>query len=563
MRILLEKTTYFKYKVDFEDSNFNRALSFCRLLKNKLGWENFNFTEKAWRFNDPKIIKFFKNEFPKLKIDKEVFLNSEQLRLKEEKDKILDEKINQIKLANKSNIKIKGIRGKLYEFQKIAVEFLMFNNGRGMLAYDVGLGKTLISLTFVVNANKKKTLIISPASVKYAWQNEANKWTKLKSFVINSNKSFDINDYQKNDLIILNYDILKKYFDLLNSLHFDCLILDESSYVKNPKAIRSKLTKKISQNINSVILLTATPILAKPIELYQQLNIIDPDVWNNYYSYAKRYAAMWQAPWGMDVSGASNIPELKKRINKYIFRKRKQEVLKELPDKNFIDIPIELNKEIKEKYKLLENSFIDYLREIKRKNNDEIRKSMQAQALVKLGELRQLTSLAKINQAKEIIQNIIDANEKIVVFSVYQQPLINLQSIFKKESVILTGSISINKRQMAIDKFQNDDKIKVFLGGMLSANVGITLTAASNILFIDMDWTPSNMYQAIGRLDRIGQKANKINIFQLIALNTIDQRVVEILKKKQNLINFLIEDKNKIISNNSNTIIKDLFSFYA
>lgn len=562
MKISIEPTTYHKYKIDFEDSPFSETLDFCRFLKNSFGWKEFSYTEKAWRFTKPLFIELIKSKFPDVIIDENISLSTEEIELKQKQTAITEKKIEKIKTATTSKLKIKGIKGKLYDFQKLAVEFLITNNNRGMLALDTGLGKSLASLAFIIHTKQKKSLIVCPASVKYSWLNECKKWSKLKAFVIDSNNSFGLKDYQDNDIIILNYDILKKHFDLLSSLNFDCIIFDESAYIKNPRAIRSKASKQLSKNIKSVILLTATPLLARPIELFQQLNIIAPNVWINYYTYAKRYCAMWKSPWGMDVSGSSHIDELKEKIKPYIIRKRKEEVLKELPDKNFINVPIELNIETKSKYKLLENSFIDYLRDIKDKTDKEIKKSLHAKALVKLGELRRLTSEGKINHAKEIIRNIIDSGEKILVFSCYNKPIEELQSMFKKESVKIIGSTPAIDRQKAIDAFQTNNNIKIFFGGMLSAGTGITLTAANNVLFIDMDWTPANMYQCIGRCDRIGNKANKINIYQLIALNTIDQKMSKMLTKKQDLIDVLIEGK-EIIKEKNNSIVKDLFEFYS
>ena len=923
MKISIEQTKYYKYKIEFEDSPFEETLKFMRYLKDTFGWEEISYADKSWRFTKPIIIDIIRSKYQDVNIDSNVHLDAEEIELNNKKTELTNKKVEEIKTATTSKLKIKGIKGTLYDFQKLAVEFLIANNEKGMLALDTGLGKSLSSLAFIVHTNKKKTLIISPSSVKYCWLNECAKWSKLKAFVIDSNKTFSLQNYQKNDVIILNYDILKKHFELLSSVHFDCLILDESQFCfpyktkiltdkgklqigdiveknidcsvmscdilnnvieykkirnrfkhinnerlikikhlygeiictenhkiytkergyqkaihlsnketvyfvqknilykekgkkyskilfrkmcrilfefsttnkksysenknserkkemsnmrknifcfakkktkilwnilfcnmeskstrsersskfknegarrllereetsrnvcideeknerskisrnniewllqmekrksrisnslwwkwtinkatkiiskqnwitnricyshkrskdkiqsatfmlqsgfshtkqknsdrnrwffslisknkdirqkedksiklsrvesveileqgcyrehrqsnkrnqfvynleidknnnyfangilvsncKNSQTIRAKLCKQISKNINSIILLTATPLLNKPIELFQQLNIIDPIVWSNYYSYAKHYCAMWKSPWGMDVSGKSNIPELKEKIKPYILRKKKEDVLKELPDKNFIDVPIELDTETKSKYRLLEDSFVDYLRDIKSKNDNEIRKSMQAQALVKLGELRKITSEGKVEHAKEIIKSIIGSNEKVIVFSCYNSPIELLQNSFRKESVKIIGSTSSFDRQKAIDAFQNDDKIKIFFGGMLSANTGITLTAANNVLFVDYDWTPANMHQAIGRADRIGQKANKINVFQLIALNTIDQKMSKILAKKQSLIDNLIEGDEATI-NKSNTIIKDLFKSYA
>lgn len=465
-------------------------------------------------------------------------------------EQIIKEKIN-----TNTDFKINGISGNLYGFQKTTVAWLLNNQGRGLVSLDLGLGKTICSLAYVTHTKKEKTLVICPVSMKYTWKNEIEKWTKLKTLIIDSKSDVTLEDYQQYDIFVINFDILKKFFTFLTSVKFDCLIVDESTYCKNPKSIRAKATCLIAKRIESVILLSGSPLLNRVVELYTSLNILDPNTWNNYYSFVKRYCNAYQSKWGLDVSGASNIPELKEKISKYIIRKKKEDVLTELPDKKFINISIKLDSETQQKYQLLENSFIEYLKEIKNKSKREIQKALLAETLVKLNELRMLTSIGKINSTKEIIKDIINAGEKVVVFSSFNNPLKELQMNFEDESVIIMGNTSGEDRQKAIETFQNDPNKKIFFGGMLSANMGITLTAGSVVVFLDYDWCPENMRQAYSRIDRIGQKAKSISIYQMVAIDTIDQKMKKILDHKQRIIDQLIEgratnvvEENKIIN---------------
>ena len=559
MKIIYEPTQYFKFAIISEYSP--ELVTFCRWLKDDLGWKEFSFKDKKWRFNDPKIIDIINGSYPKVEVDISVSSHIKKEELKKEENKLIAENAEIIKNKTESDLKINGIRGELYPFQKNGVEFLINNKGRGLLAFDMGTGKSFTTLAYIAHTKQEKTLVVCPSSVKWSWSSEISRWTKLKSVVIESKKLITLNDYRDNNIIIINYDILKKNYNLLSSVNFDCLVIDESTYIKNIRANRTKIVKQIAKKINSVILLSGTPILSRPIELFTTLNILDSVVWNNYYSYARRYCKAWMSPWGLDVSGSSNIPELKEKIKGLIIRKRKEDVLTELPDKRFIDIPIELDAETQSKYRMLENNFIDYLREIKNKTDKEIKKTIQAATLVKLGELRQLTSNGKIASAKEIIQNIIDSEEKVVVFSCYSAPLIELSNHFKKQSVIIMGSIGEIDRKNAIENFQNKKEIKIFFGGMLSANTGITLTAAASVLFVDYDWVAANMQQAWSRIDRIGQKAKSISIYQMVAINTIDQKMSKILKKKQEIIDNLIENK-EIDKNKDTSVINDLIKNY-
>jgi len=561
MKILKEKTKFYDYVFDFL---FNwDTIEYCRELKETLGYQAFNFSEKKWRFKNLEAIDMLKQKFTDIEIDKEIERDHVNYKLEKEATAMIVEKSEELKVATSSKLEIKGIKGELYDFQKITVEWLINNKGRGLVSLDLGLGKTLCSLAYIAHEDYKKILVITPASVKYSWESECYKWSRLKPFVIDSKKELTLEDYKNHNVFIINYDILKKFFTFLSSVYFDCIIADESSYCKNPRAQRSKAVKEISKNIKSVILLSGTPLLSKPIELFTTLNILDPKNWNSYYGYAKRYCNMWQAPWGLDVSGSSNIPELREKIKRYIIRKKKEEVLKELPEKRFIDIPIKLDYETQNKYRLLEESFVDYLKNIKNKSEKEIQKSLSAERLTKLNELRQLACEGKVESVKEIIQAIIDTGEKIVIFCSYNNPLKTIKSAFPKESVMIIGSTPLLERKEVIDRFQSDPSVKIFLGGMLSAQTGITLTAARNVLFLNYAYVPANMEQAYSRIDRIGQKSDSIAIYQIVSLGTIDQRMSKILEKKKNIINQILETSSETEKIKSGNIVNDILSSYT
>lgn len=558
MKIIKQSTKKYTYK--FEYSFDYSVLNFCRTLKDEYGYLSFGFESGSWRFNNLDFVKIIKDRYQDVEIGKEIKEDFKLFNLEKKKEKIKIKKAEELKNAVDSDLVVKGIKGKLYGYQKATLEWLLNNNGRGLVSLDLGLGKTFVSLAYVAHTMKKKTLVICPVSMKYTWLKETSQWTRLKAMVIDSKSELTLENYQKNDIFIINFDILKKFFTFLTSVKFDCLIVDESSMIKSPKAIRSKAVKTISEKINSVILLSGSPLLNRVVEIYTSLNILDPVKWNSYYHFVYRYCAAYQSRWGLDTSGSSRIPELKEKIDNLIIRKKKEDVLKELPDKKFIDIPIKLKSSIQKKYDLIEQNFIKYLKEVKKKNKKDIRKSLLAEQLVKLNELRQLASIGKIDSTKDLIQNIIDSGEKVLVFGNFNEPLNIFERAFKEESVMIIGSTSDVDRRKAIDEFQNNPKIKIFFGGMHSAGMGITLTAASNVIFHDFDWTPEVQRQCFSRADRIGQKANSINIFQVIALDTIDQKMVKILKKKQEIIDQLIDGKETKVKENN--LFKDVIDSY-
>jgi len=558
MKVVYDPSKNYRYAFEYP---FNmETLEFCRYLKTTLGWQNFCFYEKKWRFNRLDIVDMIKNRYPGTEVSAETEMAINKHKLEEESSELVKRGAEQLKTKVASNLVIKGLKQELYPYQKIGVEFFINNNGRAILADTMGLGKTATSLAYVVHQKIPKTLVVCPASVKWSWDSEVKKWTNLNSIVINSRTKLDFKLFQENDIFIINYDIIKKFFEILMSLKIDLLICDEFHYIKNSAAHRTKLVKLLSRNIPAVLLLSGTPLLSRPVELFNGLSVMDRFTWNNFMDYTKRYCNGHAGPWGWDARGASNMDELQQRIGRYFLRRKKEDVLPELPDKRFVDIPVELSNEKKFEYDLVEDNFVQFLKDIKNKTDKEINKTMQAEKLTKLNELRQITSAGKIESAQEIIQNIIDSGEKVVVFSVYNGPLEKLYKEFENQSVMLTGDTPEIFRREMIKNFQEDKNIKIFFGGIKSAGVGITLTAASNVLFLDFSWVPSDHNQAMDRIHRIGQKADSITIYQLFAKDTIDEKMKELLGTKQRIFNKLIEQENE--DDDGGSVVGDLLSNY-
>lgn len=533
-----------KYKYCFE-YNFNLdTLTFCRAIKTKLGYKAFGFYQGRWRFNDINIVYIIKNKYESVFINDNILEDIELYEIEKKKQILKEKKLTKLKEATDTNFVVNNVKGELYGYQKLGVEFFITNGGKAILADTMGLGKTAQSLAYIAHEKLDKTLVICPASVKYAWESEVKKWTKLKSVIIDSKTKFTPELIAGHNIFIINYDILKRFVNELTITRFDCLVCDEFHYIKNPTAQRTKHVKTIAKNIESILLLSGTPLLSRPVELFNGLQLMDPNEFNDYYFYTRRYCAARAGRFGWDVSGSSRIKELQQRINKYFLRRTKENVLTELPPKRFIDYPVELDAFQQKNYKMAEESFVEYLKEIKNKKKDEIDKAMHASRLVKLNELRQITSSGKVYAAKHIINNIIDAGEKVVVFSVYNKPLEYLKEEFGNKAVVLIGKTENKERANIIKSFQDDDSKKIFLGGMKSAGIGITLTAASNVLFLDYSWVPSDHEQSMDRIHRIGQTASSVNIYQLFSKNTIDEYMNEILTEKKKLFSRIIDNKN-------------------
>lgn len=541
MKIRKDKTKYSKYA--FESQYDSNIVVFCQFLKQSFGWKEFSWDsdKKVWRFNDLTLAILLSNKFPLIDIS-EIQEDITTHMINTNKETIRKQKTEQIKKAKEASIQVKNIKGELYEYQKIGVEFFLNSGGRALLADSPGVGKTAQTLAYIAHSGFKRNLIVCPASVKFSWANEINKWTYMKSFVVESKtKLEDIpHDVQ---CIIINFDILKKFHNEFKKYYWDSLVVDECHLIKTQSAIRSKVVKSIALDIPNIVMLTGTPVLSRPIELFNMLSIIDPNTWNNYYQYATKYCGGRQGYWGFEAKGATNLEELSQKISKYFLRRTKENVLKELPEKNRINIPIDLPDEERKEYDLVERNLVQYLKHQKSKTKKEIKKAMQAEKLVKLNLLREINTRGKLKTALEIINSILESGEKVLVFSSFNNPLKELNEIFPDKSVMLLGSTKTEDREQMVKDFQNKPEIQIFLGGMQSAGVGITLTAASNVIFLDYPWNPADLEQAENRAHRPGAYYQSLNIYQITSRNSIDEFMRSLLKKKQEIIDKTIDAK--------------------
>jgi SWI/SNF-related matrix-associated actin-dependent regulator 1 of chromatin subfamily A len=218
-------------------------------------------------------------------------------------------------------------------------------------------------------------------------------------------------------------------------------------------------------------------------------------------------------------------------------------VLKELPPKNFITVPIKLDKDADKEYSAAANDLADYLRQYSGKQPPAIAKALAAEKLTQLNVLRQINALGKVNTAIELIDSIVDAGEKVLVFCSFVEPLERLRDHFGDKAVIITGKTPVEDRKEIVNQFKSNKKVQIFLGGYKSAGVGITLTEASNFIGMDYPWNPADLQQSIDRLHRPGQKANSVNIYQLSSIDTIDEDMKDTLDYKQGIFDQVIDGK--------------------
>lgn len=542
MHIKAEKSAYhvFALYYDYDPAK----VEFCRALKDSHGWDKFTFNSdqglKRWVFSDPVIVQEIVSAYPTAVIEPDVARTVAQHFKHYAALEVQNVAVAEVQQKTDTNITIKGIKGELYPYQKVGVEFLIASGGRAIISDPPGLGKSLQALAYIAHENFTRSLIVAPASVKSSWVKETLKWTKMSYVEIDSKT--DLSKVPADvQLWIINYDILRKHLDTLLKTRFDVVVADECHMVKSRTAQRTKALMAIAKHVQHVVLLSGTPLLSRPVEMFTLLNMIDPKSWNNWYDFTRRYCGGHQGRFGYETGGATNTEELHTRIKRHFIRRQKKDVLTQLPPKVRVDVPVALEPSVRRQYDAAENDLVEYLYQYKGKQPAEIAKMVAAEQLAKLNILRQLTALGKIPTAIDLIDSVLEAGEKILVFSSFMEPLRQLQERYADKSVMLTGETAVQERGTIVTKFQEDPNVQIFFGGIRSAGVGITLTAAQNVLFLDYAWNPADMQQAEDRIHRPGQTASSVNIYQLHAENTIDEKLLKLLKHKQVIFDKVIE----------------------
>jgi len=423
------------------------------------------------------------------------------------------------------------------EHQKEAIEKLV-GSKRFILADDMGLGKTTSTIIAALETKAKKILIVCPASLKINWEREIANYSDRSVFIAEG-KKFST----ESDFVIINYDILKNFHDtkdkensLLLKSNFDLVILDEAHMISNVQAQRTKIINSFVKNIKRVWLLTGTPMTSRPMNYYNLLSTLEVPVSQNWMAYAIRYCQGYQFKAGnrkvWNVSGASNLEELRDRTSKQILRRLKEDVL-DLPDK--IITPVYLRLQSKE-YENLMGEYYDWY-----DKNPEEASSLTVQ-FSKLMKVRKVIANEKVKQTIEFAENIIDQGKKVIIFTNFTDTLQSIYQHFGKQAVYLDGSCSNSVRQQAVDQFQNDEKIKIFVGNLKAAGVGLTLTAAEVVIMNDLSFVPAEHAQAEDRAYRYGQKSNVLVYYPLFD-NTIEGVIYDILNKKKQIIRTVMGDQ--------------------
>lgn len=457
-----------------------------------------------------------------------------------------------------------GLKLQLRAYQEAGARRLAGSFGlNGLLADEMGLGKTITSLAAIWARREESlpALIVCPSSMKITWKREIRRLLPgIRAKILYGNKSDILTRFEKDTIYIINYDVLGKpkaeaedpmlyrtWQALLKSRNrksfFKTIILDEAHYIKNEEAIRTKAVYAIAKKCPFCICLTGTPVESRPKDIFTILHLLQPKGFPKFFPFGVRYCDGHETKYGWDFSGASHMEELHDLLTENVMiRRRKADVLAELPPKQRVILPVEISQQA--------------YRQALKKLEERIKKDKggEAKALAEIEACRQAAIDGKLKTAIEWISDYLESGRKLVVFATHTATLDALEKAFPGCARV-DGSITGEKRQKEVDRFQTDEKCRLFIGNIRAAGTGLTLTAASDTLTLELDWTPSAHSQAEDRVHRIGQNADSVTAYYLIAQDTIEEDIMELLDKKMTTQAEIVDGENAA----SNSLLKDIF----
>nr|UWI14015.1 MAG: U3 small nucleolar RNA-associated SSU processome protein 25 [Bacteriophage sp.] len=458
-----------------------------------------------------------------------------------------------------SNILKHNLRVEPYEYQREGICFGL-EHKRIIIGDEPGLGKTLQSIGIVDTANAYPCLVICPSSLKINWQREFEKFTDKSALVLDNNVRTTwgyLLSMGVHQVAIVNYESLRKFFvwDIRGGKQFrlkdvvfnpqiqafKSIIIDESHRVKDPSAQQTIFTKGLSVGKDWCILLSGTPVVNRPEDLIAQLSIMNR--LGEFGGRAKFIADYCTDPKDKTAEPAVPLSELSRQLyNTCMIRREKAKVLPQLPDKTRVDLYIEISND--KEYNLAAEDLAAYLQEYTECTDWEIRRKMRMEALVRFMTLRSLATKGKIAQAVDFIRTFLDSGKKLIVFCSLHEIVDELQKVFPR-AVTVTGRDSAINKQASVDAFQNNPNVQLIICSIKAAGVGLTLTAASDVAFIELAWTYADCCQCEDRAHRIGQKDN-VTCYYLLGRGTIDHTIYSLIHRKKNIANEIMNADDEI-----------------
>lgn len=434
----------------------------------------------------------------------------------------------------------------LYPYQAVGTLFLAFTE-RALLADDMGLGKTPQSIAAAHLLKEwheiKRVLVITPASVKLQWGKEIERFTDESYTVITGNKARRAQQYaQESFFTITNYELVLRDLEHVHALKPDLVILDEAQRIKNWRAKTSQAIKELPHPFAFV--LTGTPLENRLEELYSIVEFLDDKLLGPPWQFMAQHVI--KDEWG-GIIGYKDLEGVRRAIAPILLRRRKADVLQQLPERIDNDFWLELDTEQERLYRPLEKQLAQLLRA------PEWDQRQSALALSLLNKLREgataaqlvnpdVRSSSKLRELPALVEEIASEGHKMLIFSQWERMTRYAQEAVARlpiKSVRLHGGLGIRARERIIEQFNTDPDTMLFISTD-AGGLGLNLQAASFVINLDLPWNPARVEQRIGRAHRIGQ-TQPVNVINIIANNTVEQRVLEVLYHKQELFEEMLD----------------------
>lgn len=460
---------------------------------------------------------------------------------------------------------------KLYPFQRKGVLSMLAMKKNILLADEMGLGKTVQALMFLsMKENALPALIVCPASLKYKWAEEVEKWVGVSAYVIEGKEPQSYSDefLRKYPIWIINYDILgiedarakareieeRKnaraagrrrtnrlvhvlgWCDSLPAYNFSTIIADEVQYIGDSETIRTRALTQICSSLKDSrkLFISGTPYETKTAQFYNALSILSPTDFSSKYQFLMRYCDPQKTFFGWRFDGLSNAEELRWKIEKFMIRRLKKDVLTDLPPKQRVVMPMHISEKLRKEYDDFDNQFVLDIKNGKKKKTDQ------------LGHLAHLKQKAFECKKKAIIQWVreyLSYQNKLVIFVYHRNTFDILMDVFGKAAVGIMGDISAKDRLHIEKQFQTDPNIKLFAGQIRACGAGITLTASCATCFVEFGATATQHEQAEDRVHRIGQKSDSVMAYYLVLNNSIETDLMTTLNRRNRDIKKLMDNE--------------------
>jgi SWI/SNF-related matrix-associated actin-dependent regulator 1 of chromatin subfamily A len=426
----------------------------------------------------------------------------------------------------------------LYPHQSAGVEFLA-RRGRAILGDDMGLGKTRQAIIALrESAPTGVFLVICPASLKLNWAREIR--------LIYPDARIEVlgvagEVHPQPQWVIVNYDLLARNSDRLRRVPWTGVVLDEAHFIKNASQRSSQALKILGVSDDKraevagprlVFLLTGTPMPNRPRDLFNLLRAVGHPAARSFLSFARQYCGAYRNDYGWVTDGASNIAELNLLLKEVMLRRKKDEVL-DLPPKIRSWVPLQISGEAAWN---ANEGFINWFlaADATRPNDTEF--------LARLTKLRLALHKAKHAACAERIKDVVASGQKVLVFTSYTEGITRHKKTLGDAAVTITGADNATQRMKAMDAFQKDPTVTVALCNLIAGGVGLNLTAATHVIFQDLDWVPANHLQAEDRCYRIGQD-KQVTVEYLLAKGTLDGYIARLLEAKLALVQAVEADE--------------------